>query len=136
MRFLSTLASACALVAGVVTAQKSSEQRFLDFHARLQAAAAPVVLDDDSYKALTSPPRDYSVAVLLTALGNRFGCQLCRDFQPEWDLIGRSWAKGDKAGKSRMLLGTLDFADGRDSFLAVPFTLYSPFPCETPVANS
>ncbi|KAM4065943.1 OST3/OST6 family, transporter family protein [Hirsutella rhossiliensis] len=119
MRFLSIVASACALVAGAVAAQKSPEQRFLDFHGRFQAAAAPVGLDDASYKALTSAPRDYSVAVLLTALGPRFGCQLCREFHPEWDLIGRSWAKGDKAGESRMLFGTLDFADGRDSFLSL-----------------
>lgn len=127
MRFLSTLSSACALVAGVAAAQKSPEQRFLDFHARAQAAGAPLVLDDGSYKALTSAPREHSVAILLTALGPRFGCQLCREFQPEWDLIGRSWTKGDKAGQSRMLFGTLDFAVGRDTFLSVPFRPPTPF---------
>lgn len=119
MRLLPTFASACALVAGVQAAQKSPEQRFADFHGRFQAAAGPVALDDASYKDLTSAPRDHSVAVLLTALGARFGCQLCREFQPEWDLIGSSWAKGDRAGQSRMLFGTLDFAEGRDTFLSV-----------------
>ncbi|KJZ72487.1 hypothetical protein HIM_08156 [Hirsutella minnesotensis 3608] len=120
MRFLSTLASACALVAGVLgAAQQSAEERFLDFHGRIQAASAPIKLSDASYKSITKAPRDYSVAILLTAMNTRFGCQLCQDFQPEWDLLGRSWAKGDKAGESRTLFGTLDFADGRDTFISL-----------------
>jgi len=68
---------------------------------------------------LTSSPRDYSVAVLLTALDNRFGCQLCREFQPEWDLLAKSWTKGDKTGESRLIYATLDFADGKAIFQAL-----------------
>ncbi|PFH60723.1 hypothetical protein XA68_10479 [Ophiocordyceps unilateralis] len=122
MRILSTLvASACALLA--VAAQNNNEEekamqkRFTEFHHRLQLAAAPLTLKDSSFNKLTAAPRDYTVAVLLTAQGARFGCQLCREFQPEWELTARSWAKGDKAGEARMLFATLDFADGRDTFI-------------------
>ena len=91
---------------------------FESYHARSQSSA-PLRLDDASYDELTVVPRNHSVVVLLTALEARFGCQLCRDFQPEWDLLGRSWAKGDRHGDSRILLGTLDFADGKGTFQKV-----------------
>lgn len=54
--------------------------------------------------------------MLLTALEARFGCQLCRDFQPEWELLAKSWTKADKKGESRLVYGTLDFTDGKGTF--------------------
>lgn len=98
--------------------KRSSGGTFEDYHARSQSSA-PLRLDDASYDELTVTPRNHSVVVLLTALEARFGCQLCRDFQPEWDLLGKSWAKGDRHGDSRILLGTLDFADGKATFQKV-----------------
>ena len=99
-------------------AQRPSVEPFENYHARSQSSA-PLRLDDASYDELTATPRNHSVVVLLTALEARFGCQLCRDFQPEWDLLGKSWAKGDRRGDSRILLGTLDFADGKGTFQKV-----------------
>ena len=101
-----------------IGARKSSDGGFETYHAHSQSSA-PLRLDDASYDQLTATPRNYSVVILLTALEARFGCQLCRDFQPEWDLLGKSWAKGDKHGESRILLGTLDFADGKGTFQKV-----------------
>lgn len=99
-------------------AKKPSGGTFENYHAKSQSSA-PLRLDDASYDELTASPRNHSVLVLLTALEARFGCQLCRDFQPEWDLLGKSWAKGDRLGQSRILLGTLDFADGKGIFQKV-----------------
>ena len=99
-------------------AKRASEGRFEEYHARSQTSA-PLRLDDASYDKITGAPRNHSVIVLLTALEARFGCQLCREFQPEWDLLARSWAKGDKRGESRILLGTLDFTDGKGTFQKV-----------------
>lgn len=96
-------------------AKKPSGATFENYHAKSQSSA-PLQLDDASYDELTANPRNHSVVVLLTALEARFGCQLCREFQPEWDLLGKSWAKGDRHGDSRILLGTLDFADGKATF--------------------
>ncbi|KAI1499832.1 OST3/OST6 family protein [Biscogniauxia marginata] len=119
MRWLSALL-AFALPFGSSAAKKesSSVDRFAQFHSQA-VASSPIKLADSSYRKLTSSPRDYTVAVLLTALDARFGCQLCTEFQPEWDILGKSWAKGDKEGKSRLIFGTLDFADGRDVFLSL-----------------
>ena len=121
MRWFQLLA-ASILPFSALAAKKSSGDRFDDFHAKSLSSGA-LKLDDVSYGQLTKAPRDYSVAVLLTALDTRFGCVLCKDFQPEWDLLAKTWAKGDKNGESRMLFGTLDFVDGKPVFQAV--RLYS-----------
>lgn len=98
-----------------LAAKKPTSDRFATYHSK----PAPIKLDDTSYSELTRAPRDYSVAILLTALEARFGCGLCRDFQPEWDLLGKTWTKGDKNGESKLVFGTLDFTDGKNTFQSV-----------------
>ncbi|CAD0040697.1 unnamed protein product [Aureobasidium pullulans] len=88
-------------------------------------------LDDNEYAKLTASPRDYGVAVLLTALEARFGCAICHEFQPEWDLLGKSWTKGDKKQESKLVFGTLDFVNGQRTFQSLmlttaPVLLYFP----------
>ncbi|OTA87396.1 hypothetical protein M434DRAFT_399488 [Hypoxylon sp. CO27-5] len=118
MRWLLLLFS-LALPFGSLAAKKSpSPDRYNEFYAQAQASS-PLKLNDASYKKLTSAPRDYSVAVLLTAMDARFGCQLCSDFQPEWDVLAKSWIKGDKNGESRLIFGTLDFSNGRETFISL-----------------
>ncbi|KAH1494531.1 hypothetical protein LV164_001929 [Aspergillus fumigatus] len=77
---------------------------------------APIGLTDVTYHDLTSKPRDFHVAVLLTATDARYGCALCREFQSEWDLIARSWNKGSKSDDLKLLLATLDFSNGKETF--------------------
>ncbi|KAH8887771.1 hypothetical protein GQ53DRAFT_749464 [Thozetella sp. PMI_491] len=118
MRWLPAFLSATLFAAGSFAAKKPTGDRFQEFHTK-SLSSTPVKLDDSSYKSLTASPRNYSVAVLLTALESRYGCVLCNEFQPEWDLLSRSWIKGDKTGDSRLVFGTLDFADGRDIFMSL-----------------
>lgn len=116
MRFLSwALAAVAALSAAPALASKDA---FRQLHAR-QVASAPLKLVDESYRSLTAAPRNYSAAVLLTALEPRLGCKMCREFGPEWDLLARSWVRGDRKGDSALIFGTLDFMDGREVFLSV-----------------
>ena len=126
MRIIQTLLLAVTpLVA--LAAKDASQSKFDEYHSR-SLSSTPLKLDDASYDDLTVTPRDYTVVVLLTALEARFGCQLCRDFQPEWDLIGRSWVKGDRRGENRVLYGTLDFTDGKGTFqkalLSISFMIF------------
>ncbi|KAK4191095.1 hypothetical protein QBC35DRAFT_488162 [Podospora australis] len=118
MRWLPAFLSVSLLASGSFAAKKSTEERFKSFRAK-SLSSTPIKLSDPSYRELTSTPRDYAAAIVLTAMDNRFGCQLCREFQPEWDLLSRSWTKGDKAGESRLIFGTLDFSDGRDIFMSL-----------------
>lgn len=81
--------------------------------------SSPIDLDDSLYDDLTSKPRDYHVAIVLTATEARFGCLLCREVQPEWDLIAQSWNKGSKPDEMKLLFGTLDFSNGKGTFQKV-----------------
>ncbi|EOD48058.1 putative oligosaccharyl transferase subunit protein [Neofusicoccum parvum UCRNP2] len=112
MRFLS-LATQLLLPLSALAAKKTPPQ---DRFPTLRAQSTPLKLDDGFYSELTSAPRDYAVAVLLTALEPRFGCAMCQDFQSEWNLLAKSWTKGDKLAESRLLFGTLDFVDGKTTF--------------------
>ncbi|KAF2268571.1 hypothetical protein CC78DRAFT_530015 [Lojkania enalia] len=114
MRWLQLLA-ASLLPLTALAAKKPSGDRFNDFRTK-SLSTGNLKLDDTVYTQLTKAPRDYAVAILLTALETRFGCTLCREFQPEWDLLSKSWIKGDKSGKSRLVFGTLDFVDGKNTF--------------------
>lgn len=81
--------------------------------------ATPISLTESAYEDLTAAPRDYHTAVILTALDAKYACGICREFSGEWDIIAKSWQKGDKKGKSRVLFGTLDFDQGRNVFVRV-----------------
>ncbi|KAL1310810.1 hypothetical protein AAFC00_001049 [Neodothiora populina] len=118
MRFFTALTAALLPFTALAAKKPSSKSvdRFAGYNKQQLSAASALKLDDNVYADLTKAPRDYSVAVLLTALEARFGCVLCQDFQPEWNLLAKSWAKGDKDSQSRLVFGTLDFANGQKTF--------------------
>ena len=99
-------------------AKASSPDKFQIYHSR-SLLSTPLEIDDNTYENLTSATRDYSIAVLLTAIEAKYGCKLCRDFAPEWELVAKSWVRGDKKGDSRMLFSTLDFSNGKNIFQKV-----------------
>ncbi|KAF2664809.1 oligosaccharyl transferase subunit gamma [Microthyrium microscopicum] len=76
----------------------------------------PIKLTDNTFSSLTSTPRDHATMLLLTAMDAKFGCKACQEFQPEWDVLARSWQKGDRSGATNLVFATLDFADGRQTF--------------------
>ncbi|KAI9653019.1 MAG: oligosaccharyl transferase subunit ost3/OST6 [Alyxoria varia] len=116
MKFIRGL-SACLLTLLTVQAEDSSEgDHYAKFRAVATKASGSIKLDDTSYAKLTSTPRNHTSAILLTALDPRFGCNLCNDFQPEWDMLVKSWMRGDPEGDSRVVFGTLDFLDGKQTF--------------------
>lgn len=126
MHFLRSIA--LALLPTAAFAAKKTVDRFDKFHTKA-LAATPLKLDDPLYGQLTAAPRDYSVVVLLTALESRFGCVLCREFQPEWDLLSKGWTKSDKKAESRLIFGTLDFLDGKATFQGVSPSIYASVGC-------
>lgn len=116
MKLLS-LVSAWLFSSAALAAKKSAGSNFEAYHARA-VSSTPIGIDDAGYERMTAAPRDYSVAVLLTALEDRYGCKICRDFQPEWNIIANSWQK-DKQRETRTLFATLDFGNGRATFMKV-----------------
>lgn len=116
MRWFIVLAAFLCWISGVIGAA-STPDKFEKYHSL--SSTTPIALDDSSYEDVTAKPRDYYVSVLLTATDSRFGCILCREFQPEWELISRSWNKGSKPDDMKMLFATLDFSDGKMTFQKV-----------------
>lgn len=118
MRFLTAL-TAALLPFTALAAKKASPGRFEEYRQQQLSSGSSLKLTDDTYSTLTKAPRDYSVAVLLTALEARFGCQLCQEFNPEWNLLAKTWSKGDKKAESKVIFGTLDFTNGQRTFQSV-----------------
>lgn len=118
MKLLSIL-TAALLPLNTLAAKKGPVDTFDKYNGKQRSAGKALTLDDSSYADLVKTPRDHSVAVLLTALDARFACQLCHEFQPEWDVLARSWQKGDQKSEGRLIFGTLDFLDGKNVFQSV-----------------
>jgi OST3 / OST6 family, transporter family len=127
---VSSFLALLALPVVSVAAKKSPPLTF-DTYLAKQSSSAPIEIDEQGYNDLTSSSRDYSVAVLLTARHAKYACQICRDFDPEWSIIGRSWQKGDRKGANRVLLTTVDFDQGRNVFLKVHTSLDVPLNLHT-----
>jgi oligosaccharyltransferase complex subunit gamma len=115
---VASLITLVALPLLALAAEKAPSARFKKWNTKMQSAS-PVKLDDSNYQDFVDAPRDYAAAVLLTALPAQFGCQMCKDFNPEWEILAKSWPKGDKKGNSRVIFGTLDFPDGKATFQRV-----------------
>lgn len=113
MRFLNILALALVPLTALAAKKPASSSAFDTYRTR----PFPVELDEHSYETVTSIPRDYYSAVLLTARPAKYACVLCREFDPEWKILANSWQKGDKQGDSRLLFTTLDFDNGRNVFM-------------------
>jgi oligosaccharyltransferase complex subunit gamma len=122
MKFLQALTWSLLPLAALAAKKPSTVDRFEKFHKKA-LSSSPLKMGDLEYDTLTKAPRDYSVVILLTAMESQYGCQPCREFKPEWDLLSSSWVKGDKAGESRVLFGTLDFADAKATFQQVGLPL-------------
>ena len=104
-----------------LAAKKDSTSKFQKLHQK-SLSSAPLKLDDSLFNDLTDAPRDFSSVVLLTALPAQFGCEACRAFQPEFDILASSWTKGDKKGDTKVVFGALDFPDGKATFQKVSTT--------------
>ncbi len=121
MWYLKALISSLAFLTPAI-AKGFTDGKFEAYHLK-STSSGPLQLNDKTYEDVTAAPRNYTAAILLTALEARFGCQLCRDFQPEWDLIAKSWSRADTSGQHRVLYGTLDFIDGKATFQKVTYPL-------------
>ncbi|KAF8682273.1 Acid phosphatase-like protein [Rhizoctonia solani] len=82
-----------------------------------------IKLDSELYDVITAKDREWSVVVQLTAMGDQFKCEPCRQFNPNFNAVAKSWHSKVPADKrDTHFFATLDFADGRDLGLqSAPF---------------
>ncbi|KAF0339852.1 magnesium transporter protein-like protein 1 precursor [Gigaspora margarita] len=74
-----------------------------------------VELDSNLYDEFVAKPRNYSMAILLTALDPQINCIPCKEFDPEFRLVARSWLEAGNE-PSRLYFGVLDFKNGREVY--------------------
>ncbi|KAF3169870.1 oligosaccharyl transferase subunit ost3/OST6 [Orbilia oligospora] len=116
MRLLPLLTAFTSLFS-LTVAQKSTNkhQTFADLASSSKGSKGVVLLNDQLFGDLTGPNRNFTSVVLFTALDARFGCVLCRDFQPEFDLLGNSWHK-EHPKSDGLFFTILDFSVGKQTF--------------------
>ncbi|KAF8590605.1 oligosaccharyl transferase subunit OST3/OST6 family [Ramaria rubella] len=93
-------------------AKQSSKEKLVS------AAAANngvIKLDDDTYNLITSPTRDWSAVIQLTALSS-FKCAPCKELDPSFRALGKAWSKVPGANKDDHFFATLDFENGKETF--------------------
>ncbi|KAK6359796.1 oligosaccharyl transferase subunit ost3/OST6 [Orbilia brochopaga] len=115
MRLLSLLAAFSSLLSLSVAQKTHKYHTLVELSSSGKGPKGTIVLTDNNYNDLTNAPRNYSAVVLFTAMDQRFGCTLCRDFQPEFDLIGSSWNK-QHPNQDGLFFGVLDFSNGKQTF--------------------
>jgi len=84
-----------------------------DNHVRLVELAAAnngvIRLDENIYDMLTHPKRTWSATVHFTALDKRRKCSPCREFDPNFNAVAKSWTKVPQQDRDQHFFATADF---------------------------
>jgi oligosaccharyltransferase complex subunit gamma len=125
-----------------LAAKPSDQQRLVEL---ADANNGVIPLDDATFSLLTSPNRNWSSAILFTALDPRRRCSPCkfveflisscfghsckmvsRDFNPSWNAVGKAWSSTKKEHRDDHFFATLDFDIGQTTFQKVYRKLIEP----------
>ncbi|KAL1744048.1 hypothetical protein HDZ31DRAFT_64460 [Schizophyllum fasciatum] len=89
-------------------------------HEQLAALAAAgdgiIRLDDKTYDLLTAPQRNWSATVLFTAMDKRRRCGPCREFDPSWNAVAKSWKSVPAEQRDEHFFGVIDFDENPATF--------------------
>jgi len=76
-------------------------------------------MDGDKYKSyLKSPPRNYSVILMLTALQAQRQCAVCKQANEEFQIVANSW-RFSAQYSNKLFFAMVDFDEGSDVFSAL-----------------
>ncbi|KAF9342901.1 oligosaccharyl transferase subunit ost3/OST6 [Mortierella sp. AD094] len=73
-----------------------------------------IELDSLAFEEVMAKPRNYSMAILFTAIGPEYQCVPCLNFDPEFKLVASGWSK--LPDKTKIFFGSLDFKVGQAVF--------------------
>ncbi|GAA6010378.1 hypothetical protein JCM11491_006294 [Sporobolomyces phaffii] len=105
------------LLAGLLPVLCSAATPKLDKYRQLAKKHSGLIpLDAAQYDELTSGPRDYSVSVVLTAMGDQYKCVPCHTLQPEYQLLAKQWNTARKGDGEDHFFAYIDFATGPTIF--------------------
>jgi len=118
MRLVGTLLSFLTVSSLAAVAVAAVEDKLVKYSqlAASEPKAGLITLTNDLYSEIVAAPRNYTAVVLLTALNPKFGCVLCRELHPEYELLAKSWL-GQHKDSDGLLFASLDFGAGRETFM-------------------
>lgn len=124
MRLLGSILPLLAILhiaSGATTTGGATDDKFAKLQQLSTKSKSGVLqLTNTLYDDITTAPRNYTAVLLLTALDSKFGCALCKEIQPEYELLARSWQAQHRKGDG-LVFSMLDFAKGRETFMKVCF---------------
>ncbi|SCV70108.1 BQ2448_1502 [Microbotryum intermedium] len=115
VRLVAALAAGVTLLSPSLVSAKTNEVSDAAKFRSLQRNGI-IKLDTALYDQITQEPRDYSVSILLTAMGKQFNCQPCHQVQPEYDLLAKQWQNQQKKTDENHFFAVLDFVDGQQIY--------------------
>ncbi|ANB14202.1 Ost3p [Sugiyamaella lignohabitans] len=132
MTRLNFVALLLSLVSIVLAVDTQYDAKYVN---SLKDSSGIVRLTDATFSRVVEGPRDYTVAVLLTADSPKYGCQFCKIVGPPFETIASSW-KQDHPNGDGLFFAVADIADTQGSFMQLGLThapnLYIYPPTEKP----
>ncbi|KAI6099872.1 hypothetical protein EDD16DRAFT_1763999 [Pisolithus croceorrhizus] len=96
-----------------LAAQKSPRDELV----QLAAAGNGVIrLDERTFDLLTSPNRDWSAAIQLTALNPQRRCGPCKEFGPSFQAVAKAWSTVNPEQRNNHFFASIDFDDAFQVF--------------------
>ncbi|KAI6005925.1 hypothetical protein EDD15DRAFT_2154727 [Pisolithus albus] len=96
-----------------LAAQKSPRDELV----QLAAAGNGVIrLDERTFDLLTSPNRDWSAAIQLTALNPQRRCGPCKEFGPSFQAVAKAWSTVTPEQRNNHFFASIDFDDAFQVF--------------------
>ncbi|KAF8654131.1 hypothetical protein AX16_003662 [Volvariella volvacea WC 439] len=97
----------------------SPKEKFVELAA---AGNGVIKLDSKLYDTLTGSKRDWSTAVVFTALDPKRRCIPCKEFNPSWQSVAKAWSKVAPAERNEHFFATIDFDDAPNVFQKMGLT--------------
>ncbi|KAL1728711.1 hypothetical protein EV714DRAFT_252376 [Schizophyllum commune] len=104
------------LLAPLALAAKAVLSPHEQLKALADASDGVIRLDDKTYDLLTAPQRNWSATVLFTAMDKRRRCGPCREFDPAWNAVAKSWKSVPEEQRDEHFFAVIDFDENPATF--------------------
>jgi oligosaccharyltransferase complex subunit gamma len=89
--------------------------------AKLVGSDGLIKLNDNTFADIVTGPRDYAIAVLLTAAAPQFGCAFCHVIGPQFAKVARSWHDENPSGDG-LFFAIADLPDNQQIYQMLGLT--------------
>ncbi|CAH7670348.1 hypothetical protein BY996DRAFT_4228551 [Phakopsora pachyrhizi] len=113
-----TICLATAFLPWLLVAKSSSNNDRLSKLISLTKAGKGIApLNDKLFDEIISgSPRNFSITLVLTALGSQFQCIPCQTFDKEYQLLSQQWQKQPREIRESHFFAMLDYKEGKNTF--------------------